>query len=648
MTSIWKIIIGLIITLFVFQVKSLVFAEETSSNNELIIKYIDHSQNELSKKEKKELKITSEEKDGQHELVEVQQGDLAKVKRQLELKDGVDYVVENTVYRIADEPINIADPLFGKQWNLERVNAPKIWREMELFRKIKVKVAIIDTGVSNNHIDLKGRVSKGQTFLNKGSYKSNLANDDHGHGTFIAGIIAANTNNQIGVASVSANSNIEILPIKVMNSSGYGESFDIAKGIKYAVDNGVAVINLSISGDANDLIKNAIIDASKKGILIVAAAGNGGENADLFFPGALSQVISVGSTTISNKLDSSSNRGKSVDLVAPGRGITSTSIELDKPYNTNYYKLGNGTSYATPHVAAIAAMYKLKYPDATAKEMRIALEKTATDLGRKGKDAYYGNGLVNAQTTLAFKPIRTIPKITAVSISNKSNKAVIKTEKLARVTIKVAGESYTEKANSNGVATVTIKKPKAGIVWQATAVNLGDNQYKLSGSVADRVAPKITSVTAANNSTKVIVKTEKGARISLKINGKTYVKTANSSGFGIFTVSKPSAGKKWFVSATDASKNKSELTGVVKDRIAPKIVKVLTKVKTSTTMIKGTAEKNTTITVYKNSKKYKTVKATSTGKFTVFISKQKKNTRLSFYAKDQSGNQSKGLKLTVK
>lgn len=648
MNYLWKFIFALVVILFMPQMNSIAFAEEIPSNNQLIIIYKDENPNELSKSEKKELKITSEEIDGQHELVEVQRSELAKVKKQLESMDSVDYVVENSVYRIADEPMTLADPLLSKQWNLERVKATKVWREVEPFRKTKVKVAVIDTGVSNKHIDLKGRVSKGRSFLENGRFKSDLSDDDHGHGTFIAGIIAANTNNQIGVASVSANSNIEVLPIKVMNSIGFGESFDIAQGIRYAVEKGAHIINLSISGQENDLIKNAIADATKKGILVVAAAGNGGENADLYFPGALSQVISVGSTTSTNKLDSNSNRGKSVDLVAPGRALTSTSIDLNGLSNTNFYRSGTGTSYATPHVAAIAAMYKLKYPDATVKEMRIALEKTATDLGRKGKDSYYGNGLVNAQATLAFKPVRSIPKITAVSISNKSNKAVIKTEKLAQVTIKVAGKTYTNKANGSGVATITIKKPKAGIVWQATSVNLGDNQSRLSGKVADRVAPKITSVTAANNSTKVIVKTEKGARLNLKINGKTYAKTANSSGFGLFTVSKPSAGKKWLVNATDASKNKAELTGTVKDRVAPKTVKILTKVKTSTKTINGTAEKNAIITIYRNSKKYKTVKATSSGKFKVSISKQKKNTRLSFYAKDRSGNQSKGFKLTVK
>lgn len=645
----WKFINGLVVILFIFQVNSAALAEELPSNNQLIIKYTDENPNELSKKEKKDLNITSEEIEGDYELVEVKQGEMAKVKNRLRSMDGVEYVVENTVYSIADEPVKMVDPLISKQWNLLRVNAPKVWKDVESFRKLKVKVAVIDTGVSDAHVDLEGRVSAGQTFLNKeNDGSSGLANDDHGHGTFIAGIIAANTNNNVGVASVSANSNIEILPIKVMDFDGYGESFYIAKGINYAVKEGATIINLSLSGGANSLIKNAIINANKKGVLVVAAAGNGGENADLFFPGALNEVISVGSTTITNKVDSASNRGDSVDLVAPGREITSTSIQLDKPSNKNYYKLGTGTSYATPHVTAIAAMYKLKYPDATVKEIRVALENTAIDLGSKGRDKLSGNGLVNAQAALAFKPIRTIPIITDVSINNNSTKVTLKTEKSAQLSIKVGGKTYTGKANSKGKAIITIKKPVAGSIWQATAVNLGDNKFKLSGEVADRVAPKIQSVTAANNSTKVTVKTEKRAKITLLINSKTYKRTANTSGISIFTVSKPIAGKKWTVNATDAAGNISQQTGVVKDRIAPKVVKVSTKVRSSTTRILGTAEKNATVTVYRNSKKYKTVKVTSNGKFSISLAKQKRYTVLRLFAKDKSGNQSKGLKVIVK
>lgn len=218
------------------------------------------------------------------------------------------------------------------------------------------------------HTDLAGRVLEGATFVGNAA-DNKTGNDDRGHGTFVSGIIAANANNEKGIAGVAGKEDVTILPVKVMAKNGEGTANDIAEGIRYAIDQEIDAINMSLSGEYSEAIDTAVQEAAQAGIVVVAASGNGGGNADMNYPAALDNVLSVGSVSKSDQVYAGSNTGETVDLVAPGVGVVSTSLAGDLGDETGYYTTGTGISYAAPHVAAVAALYKAQHKDASANEV---------------------------------------------------------------------------------------------------------------------------------------------------------------------------------------------------------------------------------------------------------------------------------------
>ena len=261
-------------------------------------------------------------------------------------------------------------------WGILRIGASNVW---ESGTGSGVKVAVIDTGIQLNHPDLSGNILTGYDFVNNDS----SANDDNGHGTHVAGIVASTMN---GSGNVGASYSAKLIPIKVLNESGYGYLSDVAKGIYYATDNGARVINLSLGTPYDsDVMRRAVAYASNKGVLIVAAAGNE-SGAPCSYPAAYSSVVCVVATTQDNKLASFSNIGG--ELAAPGVSNYSTYI------NSSYAKL-SGTSMASPHVAGSAALLMSVCTDCTTSQIRDILRSTAIDLGAEGKDIIFGYGLVN-------------------------------------------------------------------------------------------------------------------------------------------------------------------------------------------------------------------------------------------------------------
>lgn len=340
-------------------------------------------------------------------VLEVKAEDVEEIQQQLAQNKQVEYVEKNVRYEIAATN----DPYFTNQWNLNTISASNAWSKLPESSTKAVTVAVLDTGVQLDHEDLKGRILNGDTFVD-GYDDRHIGQDDQGHGTFVSGIIAAQANNGIGITGVVGEANVNILPVKVMNKDGSGTAADIAKGIEYAITQNVDVINMSLVGEYSELINAAVQKAAERGIVVVAASGNGGGNADTSFPAALPNVISVGALATNDQHYTRSNSGETVDIVAPGVSILSTTTAEDK------YITGSGTSYATPHVAAVAAMYKLKNPTATAVEVEEAMKATATDLLEPGWDAKTGYGKVNAEAMLAddiaINPLSfTLPKANA-------------------------------------------------------------------------------------------------------------------------------------------------------------------------------------------------------------------------------------------
>lgn len=266
------------------------------------------------------------------------------------------------------------------QWNLPLIKADKAWQLTT--GDPGVVIAVVDTGVDLNHPDLQGKLVAGRNIL----AGNDQPQDDNGHGTHCAGIIAARTNNLEGIAGVDWNS--KIMPVKAMAADGTGSVADIADGVVWAADHGANVINLSL-GDTNDsdYLHEAIRYAYNKGCVITAAMGNDGVGIPSY-PAAYSEVIAVAANDENNETASFSNFGDHCSVSAPGVAIPST-------YPAKRYVTLSGTSMASPHVAGVAGLVKSINNNLQPAEVRKILESTADDLGPEGKDAYYGNGEIN-------------------------------------------------------------------------------------------------------------------------------------------------------------------------------------------------------------------------------------------------------------
>ena len=305
------------------------------------------------------------------------------------------------------QPVHVAasnDPYRSKQWALNTFGAETLWKKST---GTSVVVAVVDTGVALSHPDLKGRVLAGRDFIKPGT----SAADENGHGTHVAGIIAANANNKIGTAGLAPSA--KILPVRVLDASGSGDNAGVAQGIIWAAQQGVNVINLSLGATRSDTaIKAAVAYAQSRNVVVVAAAGN--ESCRLLFgsptayPAAYPGVLGVGAISSDRKIASYSSCGSWVDVVAPGSGIVSTMIAspdpgLGCPRGTLYCTL-SGTSMATPYTSAAAALeiarLKRKFNQAS---IVSRLQSTATDLGAAGRDNSYGFGLINPSRLLTGK-----------------------------------------------------------------------------------------------------------------------------------------------------------------------------------------------------------------------------------------------------
>ena len=283
------------------------------------------------------------------------------------------------------------DPLYPQQWGMPMIGANKMW---DITRgDPRIIVAVIDTGVDYNHEDLAA-VNKnlGYDFVNN----DNDPMDDNGHGTHVAGIIAATMNNGKGVVGVAPN--VTVMPVKVCNMLGSCWESDIADGIRWAADHGAKILSLSLGGSSPDSLTS---DATKyavytKGALVIAAAGNNGLEQPSY-PGAYPWVLAVGALDASGNRAYYSQYGSFLDLMAPGSGIISTvpkgTCELCDP--SGYASL-SGTSMATPHASGVAALYWSYNLSFTNKQVGLMLLKFADDLGTPGWDKYYGYGRVDA------------------------------------------------------------------------------------------------------------------------------------------------------------------------------------------------------------------------------------------------------------
>jgi subtilisin family serine protease len=224
--------------------------------------------------------------------------------------------------------------------------------------------------------------------------------DDNGHGTHVSGIIAANANDNIGIAGIDGTLDVKIIPIKVLDSNGEGDINDIVKGIKYAADNGADIINLSFgANEKSKLIAEAISYAKSKGVFVVAAAGNDNEDSDNISP-AGDGAFTVAAMSYNYKKASFSDYGNCIKVSAPGVEILSTV--------PGGYEAWDGTSMAAPVATGIAAMVKAEDPNLSPSQIEDVLDSTAKDIMSKGKDKQSGYGLIDAYN--AIKKVKQLEK----------------------------------------------------------------------------------------------------------------------------------------------------------------------------------------------------------------------------------------------
>ncbi len=271
------------------------------------------------------------------------------------------------------------------QWNLSMIRMEDGWDITG--GSDEVIVAVVDSGVDVDHPDLAPKLVLGHNILRD----NDDVNDDNGHGTHVAGIIAAATNNNIGVAGLSWNS--RIMPVKGIGADGTGTAFDIANGIVWAVDHGASVINLSVGNyTPSQVLHDAVKYAFDRDAVLVAASGN--DNTDQpGYPAAYPEVLAVGAVDYMRQRAEFSNYGEYIDVMAPGVDIPSTFID-------NQYASLSGTSMATPHVAGLAALIRSVDPGLSNLEVMEVIRNTSIDLGAQGRDPYFGYGVIDGLSSL--------------------------------------------------------------------------------------------------------------------------------------------------------------------------------------------------------------------------------------------------------
>jgi serine protease len=305
------------------------------------------------------------------------------------------------------------DTYYQYQWHFPLIQLPLAW---DRSTGSGVTVAVIDTGVAYETYDVYVQAPDlaGTTFVTGWDYVNNDAhpNDDSGHGTHVAGTIAQTTNNSLGVAGGAYQA--QIMPVKVLNDKGSGYDADVADGIVWATDHGAQVINMSLGGPSAGAVLQAAVEyAYNHGVVVVAAAGNN-YCQPVDYPAAYPQVIAVAAVRYDRARAPYSNCGPELDVAAPGGdlnvdqngdgypdGILQQTFSAGDYGNFGYW-FYQGTSMATPHVAAAAALLISAGYAVTPDAVRAALVNTALDLGTAGFDNDTGWGLIQVNDALTY------------------------------------------------------------------------------------------------------------------------------------------------------------------------------------------------------------------------------------------------------
>jgi hypothetical protein len=313
-------------------------------------------------------------------VVLVPLGSEAAIAQELTHHPEIDYAEVDLVFDPSEVSPN--DPLYSDAWHLQTLNMPAAW---DVSQGDGIIIAVLDSGVDAFHEDLAGRILPGWNAASDGTDTSDIT----GHGTRAAGIIGAISDNGIGVASISPGA--MILPVRVTDlSSGAAAASVIASGLRWAADNGARVASISYAVTPSKTVSDAAQYMRNAGGVVVAAAGNTGDD-----PGHddAASILTVSGTTSSDVIASWSSYGDFIDVAAPGAGIWTTNRE------GNYSQV-SGTSFAAPVTAATTALVMAANPELSPDEVESILEFSAVDLGTSGWDPFYGHGRIDSAAAL--------------------------------------------------------------------------------------------------------------------------------------------------------------------------------------------------------------------------------------------------------
>jgi subtilisin len=352
---------------------------------------------------------------------------------------------------------------------------------------VGTKVAVIDTGIDCGHPDLQTNCIYGASFV-----KGSKAFDDYGHGTHVAGIIAARANG-FGVVGVAPEATL--YAVKVLDSKGSGSYSAVASGIVWAIKNGMHVINMSLGGaSSSQALADAVKAASDAGILVVSAAGNSGCCNTVLYPAKLPESMAVAAVDANDQRAWFSSTGPEVDVAAPGVAILSTvptgSCKLCDPSG---YRTLSGTSMATPHVTGTGAL--LMSRGFTAAQAWTQISGTAKDLGFAGFDLFYGWGRVDALAATtespSFPPIgdTTPPTISFVSPSDGlvivTNAVTVTVEATDDVELSSIELRIIETQGSWQISTLVASSARSPLTYRLRTSELARGTYTLDARALD-------------------------------------------------------------------------------------------------------------------------------------------------------------------
>lgn len=376
------------------------------------------------------------------------------------------------------------DYWYPGQWHLAKIQAPQAWDYT--VGSSEIVIAVVDSGVTPVP-DLASKLLAGVNLIDAGDTSDGL-----NHGTPVAGVAAAATNNATGVAGVNWASNV--LPVKIYSSSGATTCSAVVSGIKWAADHGAKVINMSFGGASPCAGESSAIDyAWNKGAVLVAAAGNEASTTPTY-PAAYNNVIAVAASRSDDTLDPNSNSGSWLSVAAPGVGIYTT-------YNTGKYSASAGTSIAAPVVSGLAALVLAANPTLSNAQVKALVEDNADDLGAPGFDNTYGWGRVNAYKSVmaagATPPpaADTMPPVASISSPNDATSV----SGLTTVNVSASDDTGVTRVELYVDGAVFASDPTAphSFAWDTSVVNNGTHSleavaYDAAGNSGDSNLVRVT------------------------------------------------------------------------------------------------------------------------------------------------------------